>query len=84
MARERCKIHCHPRFEKNVQRIFRFQTCVARRDGNEVVVLPNDSFRQQKAGGQFPVMAWRAHRHRHTPTAHANFQRLFHGEEISS
>ena len=80
MARKRRKIHFHPRPEKNIQRVFRLQTRPASRYVSKVFALPDDSFREQKARGQFAVVARRAHRYRHAPAAHADFQRLFNGD----
>ena len=47
-----------------------------------IISLANDSLREKKAGGQFAIMARRAHDYRHAPISYANFQRFFNGDWI--
>src|ERR1039457_5139249 len=77
------KILLHARSEKNVERVLRLKAGAARRNINQLFALADDAFGEQESSGQFAVVAWRAHRHRHATSAHADFQRLLNGECVS-
>ena len=86
MPRELLKVHVHCRRKKNVQRVLvirRFATS-AMRDFDDIAPLSNQSFRQQKPGGKFIITPRCPHRYSDAAPAHADFQRLFHGQRVAT
>ena len=57
-------------------------TGLAVRDFDDVGVLVNDSFGNQKTGGEFGVMAGGAHGHGNAASAQANFQGFLPGKLV--
>ena len=82
MPSELREIHLDLRRKENVERVVGRGGGAAMQDFHHVKAFADDSFGQQEAGGELPVMARRAHRHRHASALHADFQRLFDGEGI--
>src|SRR2546427_98156 len=68
--------------QENVECIGRLITFEAGGDFNDVGSLTKDSFAEQKAGGEFLVVARSAHRDSHAAATHTDLQRFFPGKDI--
>ena len=72
MPRKLLEIHFDPRRDKYIERVFRSIRFETWRDFQDVFALMDNSFGEQEAGGEFAIMAGRAHRDRYTAATHAN------------
>jgi len=54
------------------------------RDFDDITPLSNQSFRQQKTGGKFIVTPRCPHRYSDAAPAYADFQRLLHGQRVTT
>ena len=81
VACEPLEIDRHFGREKDIQDIASF-VAIAMLDAEQILRTVDDSLGEKKAGGQFGVVARRAHRHTDGPAANADLQWLFLGEII--
>src|SRR5437879_10674982 len=84
VAGQSAEINFYGRRKKDVEGVFviRQTALLAISNFGYVVAIMDDSFSKQKSGGQFIIMARRAHGYGHALSTHADFERLFDGEII--
>src|SRR5262245_8231548 len=68
--------------EKDVQRVFWGVTLKARRCFDYISAIPNNAFREKKAGCQLSIVPWRAHSHRYTSPSNSDFEWFFRRKRI--